>query len=111
MLLDMLAQSQGIETGGQISKIGAGIGQYHYSVDFEKEADYVGLYILARAGYDVNGANDFWRRFTVQNPGGLKSSYTHPSNPERTLSMKKTAAEIEAKKKSGQPLLPNLRQR
>lgn len=111
MLLDVLAKSQGIETGGQLSKLGGGIGQYHYSVDFEREADYVGMYILARAGYNVDGATDFWRRFTTQNPGGLYGSRSHPSNPERTLSMKKTAREITAKQQAGVVLLPNLRQK
>lgn len=111
MLLDVLANSQGYDTGGQFSKIGGNIGQYHYSVAFEKEADYVGQYVLARAGYNPAGADDFWRRFSIQDPNGLYGSRSHPSNPERTLAMQKTAQEIAAKKASGQPLLPNLKQR
>lgn len=109
MLLDVLAQSQGVNTGGALSKLGGSAAQLHYSIDFEKEADYVGLYILARADYNANGASEFWRKFTVQTGGGVEGSATHPSNPERTLAMRKTADEIQAKKASGQTLLPNLR--
>lgn len=111
LLLDTLASSQGLNTGGQFSKIGADFGQYHYSVAFEKEADYVGLYILANAGYDVNGAVNFWARFTTQNSAGLERSRSHPSNPERSVAMRSTIAEIKQKQSTNQPLFPNLKKK
>jgi len=32
-----------------------------FSVGFEREADYGGAYYAARAGYEVAGAEEFWR--------------------------------------------------
>jgi predicted Zn-dependent protease len=34
-------------------------GRLAFSVDFEREADYVGAYYAARAGYDLVGAGEF----------------------------------------------------
>jgi predicted Zn-dependent protease len=109
LLLDTLARSQGFDTGNAFSKIGAEQGQYHYSVAFEREADYVGMYILANAGYRVDGALNFWRKFTAQDGHGLERSRSHPSNPERTVAMQKTIDEINAKRAAKQPLLPEMK--
>lgn len=111
MLIDLLAKSQGYDTGNAFSKIGGEVGQYHYSVAFEREADYVGMYVLANAGYRVDGALDFWRRFTTQDPNGLYASQSHPSNPERTVAMQRTIVEIDAKRAANRPLLPDMRDR
>ena len=51
--------------GGQTdeySDAGAQIGVAAFSQAFELEADYVGLYILARAGYPTKNAAAFWRK-------------------------------------------------
>lgn len=111
LLLDTLAKSQGLDTGGQLSKLGADYGQYHYSIAFEREADYVGMYVLTNAGYRVDGALDFWRRFTTQDPNGLYGSRSHPSNPERTVAMQNTINEINSKKAAGAPLLPEMKKK
>jgi len=70
----------------------------------EKEADYVGLYLTARAGYDISQAPQFWRRFPDAD-GDL--SWSHPGAAERAASLAATRDEILGKLKSGQPLLPN----
>lgn len=106
---DALAQSQGINTQGTFGKIGANQAILRYSPSFETEADYVGLYILARAGYPIEQAPDFWRIMSMTTPDAIYVTSTHPNNPSRTIAMEKTIAEIRAKQQANQPLLPNIR--
>jgi predicted Zn-dependent protease len=108
-LIDAFASSRGFETGDTFSKVGAQYGALKYSIEFEKEADYVGLYILARANYDLNAATNFWRRMSAHDPGGIYGGQTHPSNPERFVAMSQAIAEIGAKKSAGQPLVPEFK--
>lgn len=82
---------------------------------FEAEADYVGLYIYARAGYPVEDALPLWRematkvRSSVFPGSGPVLFDTHPSPPERFVSMGKAIAEIRAKQATNEELLPNYR--
>lgn len=105
-LVDAIASSRGYDTGNTFSQAGAEYGAYRYSVDFEKEADYVGLYILANAGYDYSKTPEMWRRMTAYDPNGIYGGKTHPSNPDRYIGMNQAIKEINAKKASGAPLLP-----
>jgi hypothetical protein len=84
------------------------VGSKAYSQEFESEADYLALYMLARAGFDINAAPDLWRRRAVQDPGSQVKSYlaTHPSSPERAAAMTQTISEIEGKLGQRQALLP-----
>jgi hypothetical protein len=70
----------------------------------EKEADYVGLYLTARAGYDISQAPEFWRRFpsTIGDFG-----WSHPGAWERAASLAATRDEILGKQRRGEPLAPN----
>ena len=72
----------------------------------EREADYVGMYFAARAGYDVSDANAFWRRMGADYPGSTYTRYTHPGSGERALNINATAQEIASKRTSGAPLRP-----
>lgn len=78
-----------------------------FSQQFEAEADYLGLYMTAASGYDVDGAEKIWREFgvhaTSRKPGFVD---THPSSAKRFVAMRRTIAEIVAKKKNGTPLVP-----
>lgn len=106
-LADQLFASRGFDTGGELGKFGSQYAATKYSVSYEREADYVGLYILDHAGYDVKAADDTWRRMGAQNPDSIYLQTTHPTSAERYLSMQQTSAEIAAKKKAGQPVYPN----
>lgn len=106
---DALAQSQGLNTDGALGKFGANRALLRYSPSFETEADYVGLYILARAGYPIEQAPDFWRIMSMNEPDAIYVTSTHPNNPSRAIAMEKTIAEIRAKQRNNQPLLPNIR--
>lgn len=69
----------------------------------EKEADYVGLYLTARAGYDISDAPGFWLRFPS---GGAELSWSHPNAAERAASLAATRDEIARKLRDGEPLIP-----
>ncbi len=107
--IDIAAGSQGVETGGAFSDVGGSVALYRYSIPFEKEADYLGLYILARAGFDMERGMGIWRQLSLVDPEGIYSSATHPGNAERTVAMRKTIEEIRAKQAARTPLLPELR--
>ena len=81
-----------------------------YSKDFEAEADYVGMYILAREGMDLDGVPEFWRRMGARNPKSIEDNYlaSHPSTPERFVSLEESIKEIKQKQESGQDLMPNI---
>ena len=72
----------------------------------EREADYVGLYFAARAGYDVSEANAFWRRMGADYPGSTYTRYSHPGSGERALNITATTQEIAAKRAANEPLKP-----
>lgn len=68
-----------------------------YSRDFEREADRVGFQMLEGAGYDVQGAADFFERlqrstrlYENNAPGYLR---THPITTERIADMQNRAQE------------------
>lgn len=109
-LIDIAAGTQGVNTGGAFGKLGAQTGQLSYSPEFEHEADYVGLYILARAGFDYTQAPAFWRNMSQANPKAVYTKTTHPTNPARTLQMSKTVEEINYKKAHKLALVPNFQQ-
>lgn len=75
----------------------------------EHEADYVGMYYLARAGIDTGNVGQVWRRLAAENPDDVRDrgQSTHPSLPERFLRLEATHREITLKLEAGLPLLPN----
>jgi len=85
----------------------AEVGVLAYSKQFEAEADYIGLYVMARAGYPIDGAAQFWRRMAIAQPGSIAMARDHPPTPERFVALTAAIAEIKAKEARGEPLLPN----
>lgn len=75
---------------------------------FEREADYVGLYFVALAGYDTAAAIESSRRMEALNPFGDAGSASHPSQAERYAALRRALREIEEKRRAGAPLHPNL---
>lgn len=72
----------------------------------EEEADVFAAYMLARAGYDLDAALDFWRRYGTKTDLGIFNDGTHPGKKARLDLARKTVAEIRAKQAAGQPLVP-----
>ncbi|MEW5862150.1 MAG: M48 family metallopeptidase [Pseudomonadota bacterium] len=107
-ILDILAAAGGVNTQGAFGNLAGLV----FSKEFEAEADYVGLYFTARAGYDVARAPNFWRRMAAAAPGAIGRqgfAATHPSTPERFVALEKTVAEIRAKQAAGRDLAPEIR--
>ena len=99
----------GIYSGRTFSKHFARAGAMAFSVEFEREADYVGAYYAARAGYDISGSENIWRAMALENPNSIRLAHTHPTAPARFVQMRKTAAEIADKKRRHLPLLPDVK--
>ncbi len=110
LVVDVLAASQGVNTSGGFTQTGMDVGGISYSSEFEREADYIGLYIMAGAGYDISKTPNFWRRLTIAEPGGMYGGNSHPSNPERFVAMQKTVDEIAYKRRQGIVLLPDFKE-
>ncbi len=96
-----------ITTGVQ-SGIFQGLAGNAYSQAYEAEADYAGLYLVARSGYAITDSSQFWRRMAIEHPGSITGGFlaTHPSTPERFLAIEQTSREIEEKRRQGLPLIP-----
>ena len=106
LLLDILAAAIGVNTQGAFTQAAANA----YSQEFEAEADYVGLYFVELAGYEIKNAAYFWRRMGVKHPGSIAKNHaaSHPSTPERFVSIEDTVKEINQKKIAGTELMPNI---
>ncbi len=103
-IFDIIAAGYGVNTQGTFGNLGGSL----YSQDFEREADYVGMYYLANAGVDTSVVNTFWRRMAIEHPDGIREHYnsSHPSTAERWANLKATHEEIEQKLVGEAVLLP-----
>lgn len=104
-ILDILIGARtGANTQGAFGNLAAGA----YSQEFEAEADYVGLYLMAHAQLDIERAPKFWRRMAAANPSAIRTSYssTHPATAYRLLALEETVKEINTKRAAGAPLEP-----
>lgn len=97
----------GIYTGRTFTNQFGRFGTLAYSVDFEREADYVGSYYAVRAGYSIVGAEELWQAVAMEAPDMIRTAKTHPTSPVRFLQMRRTAEEIANKQRHGLPLMPN----
>lgn len=107
--LDIGAAAAGVATGGAFGQLGGQATLLRYSPSFELEADYIGLYIVERAGYQIEKAPNFWRAMAKHHPQNIYNSTTHPTNPERFVVMNKTINEIRSKQKLGLSMLPEFK--
>ena len=80
-----------------------------FSVEFEREADYVGAYYAARAGYDITGSENIWRAMSLESPKSIQLARTHPTSPARFVQMRQTVAEIADKERRHLPLVPTMK--
>ena len=72
----------------------------------ERQADRIGLYLAARAGFDSSIGTAFWRRFGAFNWRVRYPQWGHPSAEARARALEQVQAEISARRASGQPLGP-----
>ncbi len=108
-VLDIAAAAGGVNTNGDFTRMASNAGAGVYSVEFEQEADYVGLYFMAQAGYKIDEAPNFWRRMATSNSSSISMKSSHPTHPERFLALETTVKEIKDKIANNQPLKPEMK--
>jgi Zn-dependent protease with chaperone function len=76
----------------------------------EAQADYLGAYLAARAGYELP-EGDMWERLQrdLVTLDDRERGQSHPATYERTIALRETVAEIRAKMAAGTPLTPEPR--
>jgi beta-barrel assembly-enhancing protease len=100
------------ERWAEIATALGGIGVFFaglkYSRDHEREADRLGLYEMAQAGYDPSGMVSFFQKLDsiTKGEGGRGPAFfsTHPLPPERIRNMQ---AEIENARQVAHPRVPD----
>ncbi len=81
--------------GGALgSQVGGAAGLISHSKEHEREADYISVYLLARAGYDLDKASQVWTRL-AKSSGRMESGLldTHPASPDRLAAWRKAVEE------------------
>lgn len=76
---------------GQLYSVGANVGILAYGRKQELEADQMGLYLMAMAGYDPREAIPFWHRMEASSNGQRQAEFlsTHPNPENRRADMNK----------------------
>jgi len=71
-------------------------------------ADRLTIYLLARAGYRIDGASAFWKRLAATYPARILNGYTanHPSTTQRIAAIDKAVAEVKTRQSGKKPLVP-----
>lgn len=85
-------------------RIGASLGGRVYSQSYELEADTLGAYVAARAGYDPERGARIFARPDMAGGGGMLSS--HPASGQRQATIAATSAEIRRQQARGQTPTP-----
>jgi len=98
----------GVNTQGVLSQTGANVGVRAYSQEFEREADYMSLYFMVKAGFDATKAPDVQRKLGAVHPESTQVSYnaSHPSSPERAANLELAMHEVAGKVLREEPLAP-----
>jgi membrane-associated protease RseP (regulator of RpoE activity) len=78
------------------------------SARFEAESDYLGLYLVARAGYAPEAALGVHETFAAISPASSieRGFYAHPASARRSLELNAAIEEIEIKRRRGETLAP-----
>ena len=72
----------------------------------EYEADRLGVWLMARAGYDVDAVIPFWTRFEKRTNPGIFADGTHPSPKKRIAAVTAAVEELKKQRAAGRPLIP-----
>ncbi len=103
-VLDIVAMKAGVNTQGEFANDFAKYGSMVFSQDFEREADYVGLNLVAAAGRSTASSPNFWRRMAQEDPKSIMFATTHPTTAERFVRLDQLQGEIGRKLATGTPL-------
>lgn len=91
-----------------MATMGGTAGVKPFSQEVDTAADTLSLYMLARAGYDIDTARNFWQRLATQYPATVLTSYTaiHPSTAFRMSVIDQIVPQVKAKLANNQRLSP-----
>ena len=78
-----VSQSDVANTVQTTVKLGSGFTTLQYSRDKEREADQIGIFLMADAGYDPSGFAAVWARKARQEGSSADFFSTHPDSAER----------------------------
>ena len=103
-LIDLVLESEGVDTHGLFGDLAA----VTFSPAMEREADYISMYMLARAGIEIDHLPQMWLKIAAEQREirGRNFFDTHPFEAERSTLLKKTQEEIATKMNDNQPLVP-----
>lgn len=87
------------QTVAEMMDLGAILGVRAYSQSYELEADVLGAFIAARAGFAPERGALVFARPGLAGGGGLLS--THPASPQRQATVQRVAAEIRRQQAAG----------
>jgi predicted Zn-dependent protease len=76
--------------------------------ELDAAADRLAVYLLVRAGYNVDGATAFWKRLATNVPATVLNGYgaNHPGTAARVAAVEKAVAEVKLKQGGKKPLVP-----
>lgn len=79
-----------------------------YSRKQEYEADHIGLYLMALAGYDYHNAPNLWVKMASRSGGGNQSEVisSHPNDQNRIRAIREEIPRVEAFMRSGGKVVP-----
>lgn len=103
-ILDVVAATQGVYT--TFTSDFARFASMSFSQDFEREADYVGIYMMERSGIDSSEVGDLWRKMAVENVASISFGRSHPTTAERFVNLDAYSKEARQKRQIGEALLP-----
>lgn len=103
-VLDVAAATQGIRT--DFTSNIARFASMRFSQDFEREADYVGVYMMERSGIDSSEVADLWRKMAIENAASISFGRSHPTTAERFVNLDAYSQEARNKRLNGEALMP-----
>jgi membrane-associated protease RseP (regulator of RpoE activity) len=76
--------------------------------ELDAAADRLAVYLMVRAGYNVNDAAPFVKRLAANHPATVLNGYVanHPATATQLAAIEKAVAEVKAKHAAKKPLLP-----
>lgn len=89
------------ETMQDAMQLGGELGARSYSQTYELEADTLGAYIAARAGYDPERGAEFFQQPQIASAGGLPILTSHPGSAQREATVAAAWAEIRRQEAQG----------
>jgi Zn-dependent protease with chaperone function len=108
ILMGGIVAAAGSSSGGasdqaiqQAMDVGAYLGARSYSQTYELEADTLGAFITARAGYDPERGAQIFLRPVMASAGGPAILSSHPASARRQATVSAVAADIRRQRASG----------